>query len=160
MVDEGRITAEEVTAVIERWAALEEAQAGLSGYLDIVAPDVRLDEPGTEWVGLDGLERRQLTRRGFFDESHEYSDVRIQSGADSAKAWTMLRWSARFRPEGSPVSRSVRARVEHEWELHRAPDGRVVVRRRTVDAFAYREGEHVAEEASAGCREHLPPSTT
>lgn len=141
---EGRVTADEAQAIIDEWARLQDTQAGLAAFLPIVADDGFLLQSPAEsrrWEGHAGLEAHQEMKRFFFDEEHDFRDVRIAPGEERTIAWTCLGWEARYRPQGSPTSKVVKAHMEHEWEFRRCGrTGRPYVLRLTVDSFEYRKG--------------------
>lgn len=147
------VDAEEARAIIDTWVRLQLEQAGSAAFAPIVAEEgFLLQAPTVErcWEGLDGLEEHQRVKRFFFDEELAVRDVRVAPGAQRTLAWTCTGWAASYRPQGSPRSFSVRAYMEHEWELRRCPrTGRAFLQRLTTDLFEYRKG-HAPAEAVAG----------
>jgi hypothetical protein len=153
------VTEAEVRALIKRWGELQDRQAGLAAFLPMVARDgFYLEFDGQRWEGYEGLESHQQMTRRFFDEQHEIFDVRLVPRSDATHALTSGRWDARYRPEGSPVSRQIKTRVEHDWEFRRDPaTGQAVMQGHKVLKLEYLPG-FAPDDAPAGDVPHLGQS--
>jgi hypothetical protein len=64
------------------------------------------------WVGYADFEDHQITKRRFFDEQHDYSDIQVQVGGDKTLARTKMIWPCRYRPDRSPISKRINAYLE------------------------------------------------
>lgn len=147
------VSADETQAIIDEWVRLQLEQAGSAAFVSIVAEEgFLLQAPLADqrWEGPAGLEEHQTLKRFFFDEELVVRDVRVAPGEERTLAWTCTSWAASYRPVGSPRSFSVRAYIEHEWELRRCPrTGCPFLQRLTTDLFEYRKG-HAPPQAVPG----------
>ncbi len=131
----------EARAIILEWGSLHDLQAGLSAFLPLIAEEgfyMRFGEKS--WIGYADFEAHQIVKRKFFDELHDYTDIQIAAG-DPATAHTTMQWTCRRRPENSPRSQLLKARLEHTWEFRRcAKTGRPFMQGHVVDLFEYEAG--------------------
>lgn len=136
------VSEEEARDIILQWGRLHDLQAGLSAFLPIIAEEGFYMQFGEQrWEGYGDFERHQITKRKFFDELHDYTDIRIYVGGTVTTAKTQMQWTYRHRPENSPVSRLIKARIEHTWEFRRCTKtGRAFMQGHVVDLFEYLEG--------------------
>lgn len=132
----------EAREIILQWGRLHDLQAGLSAFLPLIAEEGFYMQFGEQrWVGYGDFEKHQITKRKFFDELHDYTEIRISVGGKVTTAKTLMLWTYRHRPENSPVSRLIKARIEHTWEFRRcAKTGRAFMQGHVVDLFEYLEG--------------------
>jgi len=106
--------------MILQWGRLHDLQAGLSAFIPIIAEEGFYMQFGEQrWEGYADFERHQITKRKFFDELHDYTDIRISVGDTVTAAKTHMQWTCRHRPENSPVSCRIKAHIEHTWEFRR-----------------------------------------
>ena len=99
------------------------------------------------WLGYADFEAHQIGKRKFFDEKHTYFDIVVTPGEEKTVAHTKMYWSNRFRPEGSPTSKVIKAYLEHTWEFRRCPaTGRAFMQGHVVDLFEYEPGYRPDEE--------------
>lgn len=135
------VTEEEAKAIIREWGRLHDLQSGLSAFLPIIAEDGFYMRFGDKtWSGYADLESHQVIKRRFFDEIHDYQDIAVRIG-DPTTATTVMFWSCRLRPDNSPRSQILKARLEHTWEFHRCPrTGRPYLQGHVVDRFEYLAG--------------------
>jgi hypothetical protein len=135
------VTEDEARSIIQQWGRLHDAQAGLSAFMPLIAEDgfyMRFGEKS--WVGYADFEAHQIVKRRFFDELHEYTDVKVSVG-EPTTAKTKMVWTYRHRPENSPRSQLLKAHLEHTWEFHRcAETGRPFMQGHVVDLFEYEAG--------------------
>ncbi len=136
------VTEGEARQIINEWARLHDLQAGLAAFLPIIAEEGFYMQFGDKrWEGYADFEGHQITKRKFFDEVHEYYDVRIEVGDERTVAKTKMNWSGRYRPERSPRSKPIKAYLEHTWEFRRcARTGRAFMQGHVVDVFEYLKG--------------------
>lgn len=142
MAERAPVTEEEARSIISQWARLHDLQAGLSAFLPIIAEDRFYMQFGDKrWEGYADFEDHQITKRKFSDEVHDYCDIRIEVGDDRTIAKTKMNWFARYRPERSPRSKTIKAYLEHTWEFRRcAKTGRAFMQGHVVDVFEYVKG--------------------
>ena len=143
------VTEEEARGIIREWARLHDLQVGLSAFLPMIAEDGFYMRFGSkQWVGYADFEDHQITKRKFFDENHEYLDIQVTVGEEKTTAKTKMHWTYRFRPERSPVSKLIKAYLEHTWEFRRCPkSGRAFMQGHVVDLFEYEKGFRPDDEA-------------
>ena len=97
------VTEEEAKKIILEWARLHDLQAGLSAFLPIIAEEgFYMEFGGKRWEGYADFEDHQITKRKFFDEVHEYFDIRVDVGEEKTIAKTKMNSTYRYRPERSP----------------------------------------------------------
>ncbi len=142
------VSEEEAKKIISEWARLHDLQAGLSAFLPIIAEEGFYMQFGTKrWEGYADFEDHQITKRKFFDEVHDYYDIRVDVGQEKTIAKTKMRWTHRYRPERSPKSQLIKAYLEHTWEFRRCPKtGRPFMQGHVVDLFEYEKGFRPDEE--------------
>ena len=142
------VTEDEAKKIISEWARLHDLQAGLSAFLPIIAEEgFYMEFGGKRWEGYADFEDHQITKRKFFDEVHEYFDIRVDVGEEETTAKTKMRWTYRYRPERSPTSKLIKAYLEHTWEFRRCPKtGRSFMQGHVVDLFEYEKGFRPDEE--------------
>ncbi len=136
------VTDEESRRIINQWGRLHDLQAGLSAFLPIIAAEgFYMEFGGKRWVGYADFEEHQITKRKFFDEKHEYTEIEVQVGQPATTAKTKMRWTYRYRPERSPTSQMIKAYLEHTWEFRRSPQtGQAYMQGHVVDVFQYEPG--------------------
>ena len=138
----GAVSEEEARRIIMEWGRLHDLQAGLSAFLPLIAEQgfyMRFGEKS--WVGYADFEDHQITKRKFFDERHHYASLQIDVALPATVARTVMEWTCRQRPENSPVSRVIKARIEHTWEFRRCSrTGRPFMQGHVVDRFEYLDG--------------------
>jgi hypothetical protein len=136
------VSEEEAREIIQRWGHLHDLQAGLSAFIPLIAEDgfyMRFGEKS--WVGYADFEAHQIVKRKFFDEFHDYIDIRVTVGLPATTANTTMVWTYRHRPDNSPTSRLLKAHLEHTWEFRRCPaSARPYMQGHVVDRFDYLEG--------------------
>lgn len=149
------VTEEEAKKIILEWGRLHDLQAGLSAFLPIIAEQGFYMQFGTKrWEGYADFEDHQITKRKFFDEVHDYFDIRVDVGPEKTTAKTKMNWTYRYRPERSPRSKLIKAYLEHTWEFRRCPKtGRPFMQGHVVDLFEYEKGFRPDEEQE--CDPHL-----
>ncbi len=132
MSDKGPVTTGEATKIIMEWARLYDLQAGLSEFLPYIAEEgfyMRFDR--NDWLGYSDFEKHQIMKRRFFNEFHEYYDIKIEEGEEKTTATTKMNWVAHYRPENS----------EHLWEFRRCEKtGRPYMQGHSVELFEYIKG--------------------
>lgn len=135
------VTEDEARAIILQWGRLHDQQAGLSAFLPLIAEEGFYMTFGEKnWTGYADFEAHQIVKRKFFDELHEYTDIRIAVG-NPTLAKTVMQWTFRQRPENSPRSQLLKARLEHTWEFRRcAKTDRAFMQGHVVDLFEYEAG--------------------
>src|SRR5436305_1444393 len=117
MVETGPVSEQEARHIIAEWGRLHDLQAGLSSFLPIIAEEgLYIRFGGRSWEGYAGLEDHQITKRKFFDELHDYQDIKVEPGAERTIARSKMTWTAHYRPERSPRSKIMKAYIEHTWE--------------------------------------------
>ena len=136
------VSEEEARAIILEWGRLHDLQAGLSAFLPIIAEEGFYMQFGEKrWIGYTDFEAHQVVKRKFFDEVHNYTDIQITVASPVTSAKTEMRWTYRYRPENSPRSQLLKARIEHTWDFRRcAKTGRAFMQGHIVDLFEYEEG--------------------
>ncbi|MCP9792112.1 hypothetical protein KBZ20_09050 [Vulcanococcus limneticus Candia 3F8] len=155
------VSEDEARAIILQWGILHDRQAGLSWFLPIIASEafyMRFGE--TSWIGYADFERHQIVKRKFFDELHSYSTILVSVQRPATTAKTVMLWTCRHRPEGSPTSELLKARLEHTWEFRRCPStGRPYMQGHVVDRFEYLDGfRPLADPSTARSDDpHLDP---
>jgi hypothetical protein len=142
MVETGPVSDQEARRIIAEWGRLHDLQAGLSSFLPIIAEEGFYMHFGERsWVGYADFEDHQITKRRFFDESHDYQDIKVEPGTERTVARTKMIWTAHYRPERSPRSKIMKSYLEHSWEFRRcAKTGRPFMQGHTVDLFEYLKG--------------------
>jgi len=147
-MSQGHVTEQEATRIIMEWARLHDLQAGLSAFLPIIAEEGFYMQFGTKrWEGYADFEDHQETKRKFFDEVHDYHDIRVEVGDEKTVVKTKMHWTYRYRPERSPKSKLCKAFIEHTWEFRRCPKtGRAYMQGHVVDLFEYGKGFRPDEE--------------
>lgn len=143
------VTADEATAIIREWGRLHDLQAGLSAFLPLIAEDGFFMRFGDKtWTGYSEFEEHQATKRKFFDEVHEYAEIAATVG-NPTTAKTVMFWTYRLRPDNSPRSQLLKARLEHTWEFRRCGrTGRPSMQGHVVDRFEYLPGFRPEDRAS------------
>jgi hypothetical protein len=143
------VTEDEATTIIREWGRLHDLQAGLSAFLPLMAEDGFFMRFGEKtWTGYAAFEDHQITKRKFFDELHDYTEITVTVGHPTT-ARTVMFWTYRFRPENSPRSHLLKARLEHTWEFRRCPRiGRPFMQGHTVDRFEYLPGFRPDDQTS------------
>lgn len=136
------VTEAEARAIIAEWGRLHDLQAGLSAFIPLIAPTgFYMEFDGKRWEGYAGFEAHQLAKRRFFDELHETFEIRVTPDADWTRAWTRSHWNARYRPENSPRSKTIKTLIEHDWEFRRDPaTGAAFIQGHKVTKFDYLPG--------------------
>lgn len=147
-MSQGLVTVEEARSIIHEWGRLHDLQAGLSAFLPIIAEQgFYMQFGGKRWLGYADFEDHQITKRRFFDELHEYLDIQVELAEEKTTARTRMQWSYRYRPEGSPRSKLIKAYLEHTWEFRRCPrTGRPFMQGHVVDLFEYLTGFRPEDE--------------
>ena len=147
-MSKGLVTEQEATEIIMEWGRLHDLQAGLSAFLPIIAEEGFYIQFGTKrWEGYADFEDHQETKRKFFDEVHDYYDIRVEVGDEKTIAKSKMHWTYRYRPERSPKSKLCKAYIEHSWEFRRCPKtDRAYIRGHVVDLFEYEKGFRPDEE--------------
>lgn len=142
MTATGPVTEDEARFIISEWGRLHDLQAGLSAFLPLIAGQGFYMQFGAKrWEGYADFEDHQITKRRFFDESHDYHAIQIEVGTERTVARTQMRWQARYRPGRSPKSRLIKADLEHTWEFRRcARTGRAFMQGHIVDSCRFEPG--------------------
>lgn len=153
------VTEAEIRSLIVQWNRLQDRQAGLAEFLPMIAREgFYLEFDRTRWEGYEGLEAHQLLKRRFFDESHDTFEVHVFPESGAVHARTIAHWNAHYRPDGSPHSKQIKTRIEHDWEFRRDPSsGRAVMQGHKVTKFEYLPG-FAPDGASGGEVPHLDAS--
>src|ERR1700753_1209123 len=114
------VTEAEARQIILEGGRCDHLQAGLSAFLPLIAEDGFYMQFGAKrWIGYADFEDHQITKRKFFDERHDYFDIRVEPGEEKTLARTKMTWTYRYRPERSPISKLIKAYLEHTWEFRR-----------------------------------------
>jgi hypothetical protein len=128
---------DELREIILTWWKLQDAHAGLSAFLPIIAAEgfeIRLGDRSMK--GYQGLEEHRELKRMFFDESHDMKSLDVDISKDGAEARSVTRWEASYRVEPSPSSRKVKAELIHSWSLKRSSSTKkAVIVRQVLTSF-------------------------
>ena len=142
MANNNPVTVEEATNIIHEWGRLHDLQTGLSAFMPIIAEEGFYMKFGEkEWVGYEDFENHQISKRKFFNELHEYFDIKVEVGDEVTTATSKMNWEAHYRPENSPRSKILKAYIEHLWEFRSCEKtGRAYMQGHSVELFEYIKG--------------------